>query len=69
MQKNAPETIWLQTVGCDASEDDGYEPDDSNVTWCREQVFDTDVEYVRSDVSASRIVAQAEKTSEPRIPD
>ena len=45
-----PERIWLQYHG-DASpeelEGDDRTPDLSDVSWCVEQMFDLDIEYVR----------------------
>ena len=51
----APEKIYLQVCGdyC------GYEEDCNNckfdemkddVTWCKERIFDKDIEYIRTDV-------------------
>jgi hypothetical protein len=52
---NAPERIWLQ-VG------DDFEPGEvdfsglEGVTWCQDNISDTDIEYVRSDRVASAVV-------------
>lgn len=52
---NAPARIWLQ-VG------DDFEPGEvdfgglEGVTWCQDNISDTDIEYVRSDRVASAVV-------------
>jgi len=47
------ETIWLQYQGHDSDDpecdDDDCEQDE--ITWCQSRQFDTDVEYVRADIS------------------
>ena len=47
------ETIWLQYKGHDSDDpecdDDDCEQDE--ITWCQSRQFDTDVEYVRADIS------------------
>lgn len=42
------ERIWLQY------KDEDGEPNDYNegVTWCQDQVNDTDIEYIRADIAA-----------------
>lgn len=42
-----PEHIWLQWHG-DGDPKDTGEVEPSEVTWCRDQVFKQDVEYVRA---------------------
>lgn len=47
----APERIFLQ-VGDDVTSADEMkevEWDGGDVSWCRDQIFDTDIEYVRID--------------------
>lgn len=41
-----PEKIWLQWHG-DADGSESGPVAESEVTWCRDKVFDRDVEYVR----------------------
>jgi len=43
-----PLNLWLQWHGDGNPEDDG-EVCESEVTWCREKIFDHDVEYVHAD--------------------
>lgn len=46
---SAPERIWLQ-VGDDVKDErDMAEVDWYEASWCRERIFDTDIEYVRVD--------------------
>lgn len=47
-----PETIYLQYHG-DGEPDDGLVRD-ADVTWCRDKIFEYDVEYVRAERSAPR---------------
>lgn len=44
--RTAPDRIWLQ-VGEDADCDAAFPGDEA--TWCRDHIFDSDVEYVRAD--------------------
>jgi hypothetical protein len=44
----APLSLWLQWHGDGSPDDDGHVAE-SDVTWCREKVFEHDVEYVRAD--------------------
>ena len=46
MARLLPIVLWLQWHG--TPEDDG-EVCESEVTWCREKIFDQDVEYVHAD--------------------
>lgn len=48
LARTAPDRIWLQ-VGDDAGREEAFPGDDVDVTWCRDHVFDSDVEYVRAD--------------------
>jgi hypothetical protein len=43
-----PLNLWLQWYGDGTPEDDG-EVCESEVTWCRDKIFDADVEYVCAD--------------------
>jgi hypothetical protein len=47
-QSTGPERIWLQYHGdCDPSDDGPVH--DEDVTWCRTDIFEHDIEYVRAD--------------------
>lgn len=45
LHKTAPETIWLQ-IDPEAEQFDGWDAQ----TWCSDQINDTDLKYVRTDV-------------------
>jgi hypothetical protein len=45
----APERIWLQVGDDVTTASDMAEVDFREASWCAEQIFDTDVEYVRID--------------------
>jgi hypothetical protein len=48
----APERIYLQVCGdCQDNECDNckFEDLEDNVTWCKDKIFDKDVEYIRTD--------------------
>ena len=55
LQRQAPETIWLQVIGVDRSEVGIREMDvplkdvlhSGEVSWCTDQISDTDVLYRR----------------------
>lgn len=52
MKANAPEKIYLQVCGdCQDNECDNckFEDLEDNVTWCKDKIFDKDVEYTRTD--------------------
>jgi hypothetical protein len=52
MKANAPEKIYLQVCGdCQDNECDicRFEDLEDNVTWCKDKIFDKDVEYIRAD--------------------
>jgi len=48
----APEKIYLQVCG-DCNDNDcencKFEDLEDNVTWCKDKIFDKDIEYVRKD--------------------
>ena len=51
--KNLPEKIYLQVCGdCNANDCENckFEDLEDNVTWCKDKIFDKDIEYVRKDV-------------------
>lgn len=48
----APEKIYLQVCGdCkdNACENCKFEDLEDNVTWCKDEIFDKDIEYTRTD--------------------
>ena len=61
--KNAPRKIYLQWWGADRDEltdeefNEPVDPVDGEVTWCRDKINDTDLEYVLADSSALREAA------------
>ena len=48
----APEKIYLQVCG-DCNDNDckncKFEDLEDNVTWCKDKIFDKDIEYIRTD--------------------
>lgn len=48
---SAPKKIYLQWHGDADPADypDGPDPDQSDVTWCADKIFEHDIEYVRVD--------------------
>ena len=51
-QIKAPEKIYLQVCGdCNANDCENckFENLEDNVTWCKDKIFDKDIEYVRKD--------------------
>ena len=48
----APEKIYLQACG-DCNDNDcencKFEDLEDNVTWCKDKIFDKDIEYIRAD--------------------
>jgi hypothetical protein len=52
MKANALEKIYLQVCGdCPQTDCDNckFEDLEDNVTWCKDKIFDKDVEYIRTD--------------------
>lgn len=50
--KNLPEKIYLQVCGdCNANDCENckFEDLEDNVTWCKDKIFDKDIEYTRTD--------------------
>lgn len=50
--KNLPEKIYLQVCGdCNANDCENckFEDLEDNITWCKDKIFDKDIEYVRKD--------------------
>jgi hypothetical protein len=48
----APEKIYLQVCGdCNANDCENckFEDLEDNVTWCKDKIFDKDIEYTRTD--------------------
>lgn len=53
----APEKIYLQVCGdCNANDCKNckFEDLEDNVTWCKDKIFDKDIEYTRSDAFVER---------------
>lgn len=50
LHKSAPEVIWLQ-VDPEAEQFDGWEAQ----TWCSDKINETDVKYVRADLTPNMI--------------
>ena len=54
----APEKIYLQVCGdCQDNECDNckFEDLEDNVTWCKDKIFDKDVEYTRTDAFIDKV--------------
>ena len=50
--KEVPEKIYLQVCGdCNVNDCENckFEDLEDNVTWCKDKIFDKDVEYTRTD--------------------
>lgn len=65
-QVKAPDKIYLQYCGdCPQTDCDGckFEDLEDNVTWCKDRIFDRDVEYIRKDAIMALLDAEKEKTS------
>ena len=62
----APEKIYLQACG-DCKDDEcnycKFENLEDNVTWCKDKIFDKDIEYIRTDA----FIEKACKYLEPII--
>ena len=60
MKANAPEKIYLQVCG-DCEDNDckncKFEDLEDNVTWCKDKIFDKDIEYTRTDVFVEKSVS------------
>ena len=54
----APEKIYLQVCGdCNANDCENckFEDLEDNVTWCKDKIFDKDIEYTRTDVFIEKV--------------
>ena len=55
----APEKIYLQACG-DCNDNDcencKFEDLEDNVTWCKDKIFDKDIEYTRTDAFIEKAV-------------
>ena len=54
----APEKIYLQVCGdCPQTDCDNckFEEMEDNVTWCKDKIFDKDIEYTRTDAFIRKI--------------
>lgn len=57
---NAPEKIYLQVCGdCPQTDCENWKFEDleDNVTWCKDKIFDKDVEYTRTDAFIEKACA------------
>ena len=56
----APEKIYLQVCG-DCNDNDcvncKFEDVEDNVTWCKDKIFEKDIEYVRADAFINKALA------------
>ena len=60
MKANAPEKIYLQVCGdCNANDCENckFEDFEDNITWCKDKIFERDIEYIRANV----FIAKAKK--------
>jgi hypothetical protein len=63
-----PEKIYLQVCGdCNANDCENckFEDLEDNVTWCKDKIFDKDIEYIRTDA----LIEKAIKFFSPHIQD
>ena len=60
----APEKIYLQVCG-DCNDNDGdnckFEDLEDNVTWCKDKIFDKDIQYTRTDYAEKNFIAIAQR--------
>ena len=64
MKTNAPEKIYLQVCGdCPQTDCDGckFEDLEDNVTWCKDKIFEKDIEYTRADAFIEKAVKWIEE--------
>jgi hypothetical protein len=52
--QGAPDRIWLQLHGDGDPEDGPTDCASGEVSWCWEQIFEQDIEYIRADLAAER---------------
>lgn len=61
----APKKIYLQVCG-DCKDNDckncKFEDLEDNITWCKDKIFDKDIEYTRTDAFIEKIVKWIEST-------
>ena len=59
MKPKAPEKIYLQVCG-DCNDNDcencKFEDLEDNVTWCKDKIFEKDIEYIRTDTFIEKTV-------------
>ena len=63
----APEKIYLQVCGdCNVNDCDNckFEDLEDNVTWCKDKIFDKDIEYTRTDAFVEKAKKWFEKQYE-----
>ena len=60
----APEKIYLQVCGdCSANDCENckFEDLEDNITWCRDKIFEKDIEYTRTDAFIEKAVKWIEE--------
>ena len=60
----APEKIYLQVCGdCQDNECDNckFEDLEDNVTWCKDKIFDKDIQYTRTDYAEKEFLIKAKR--------
>lgn len=60
MDKTAPETIWLQIGDDELCTYEGAMKDGADISWCAENVFEYDVEYIRKDLFDALLAERGE---------
>ena len=67
----APEKIYLQVCGdCNVNDCENckFEDLEDNVTWCKDKIFDKDIEYTRIDAFINKARKWFEKQPERQWP-
>ena len=55
----APEKIYLQVCGdCNANDCENckFEDLEENITWCKDKIFDKDIEYTRTEAFTKKVI-------------
>lgn len=63
----APEKIYLQVCGdCNANDCENckFEDLEDNVTWCRDKIFEKDIEYIRKDTFIKKVYTWLEENKD-----
>lgn len=67
MKANVPEKIYLQVCG-DCNDNDckncKFEDLEDNVTWCKDKIFDKDIEYTRTDAFINKACKWLQKNAD-----